>query len=879
MAKRKVKHAKQTNKSPGAKGKGGSKAKSIWGYEALPLLTMFIVPALAMFAIYHLFIVPLENANKSQQREYIIAGVNDQITQIVASLKQRVVTLAKSPEVVSVLADGLSPSNIEKSIVNFDYRVASARIVKRGQLRLNDQVMPPITYQSIDLVRRALVGEQVEPEMEGDFIRYASVVKGENAELPLGVIMLVFHRSVIAPALSGDFQEKAYFELRQSFDQNSGAIVWRHGDGALASNSAAKSVSLSTNRIWKLSAFQLEETERSRLTYAMAVFSGLISLICVLFMVLSMVLLARALKQDLSTLSNAIHALVRNKKPEKERFKISLVMQYYEITYDIVSRKLKSDIERGAASTSAKARVESKPEETDDGMGDFTNPLFETSSMVDDEDEDDEDEENPLESDMAISKSQNTEKKNPEKATVKKIKIRVPKEIFRAYDIRGIVGKTLSVETVLAIGKAIGTQALEEGQSSIVIARDGRLSGPSLVGALKEGLLSTGIDVIDIGMVPTPVLYFATHHFKTGSGVMLTGSHNPPSYNGLKIVINGTTLSGEQIQALRTRVEAGEFKDGRGSEKTEDGLQPYIDHILGDVVLARPLNVVIDCGNGVTGTLVPDFFEHLGCEVESLYADVDGQFPNHHPDPSNPKNLAALIKKVKAKGADLGIAFDGDGDRIGLVTNSGKIIYPDRLLMLFAKDLLARNPGADIIFDVKCSSDLSQLVSSLGGRPIMWKTGHSLIKSKLKETKAVIAGEMSGHVFFNDRWFGFDDAIYTAARLLEILSMEATSLDEIFSEFPEKVSTPELNIPVEESKKFKILEVLCEQGDFGNGRKTLIDGIRVDYENGWALVRASNTTPVLVTRFEAETEEAMNIMQTIFRDNLLAVDSDLEIPF
>jgi phosphomannomutase/phosphoglucomutase len=388
------------------------------------------------------------------------------------------------------------------------------------------------------------------------------------------------------------------------------------------------------------------------------------------------------------------------------------------------------------------------------------------------------------------------------------------------------------------------------------------------------------MDVIIVGRVPTPVLYFATHHFETGTGVMITGSHNPSQYNGLKIMIAGTTLSGEAIQKLHTRVLTQDFAEGQGQRSEQSVERAYIDAVLNDIAVAAPLKVVLDAGNGVAGALAPELIEELGCEVIPLHCEVDGNFPNHHPDPCKPENLQDLIAAVKEHQADIGLAFDGDGDRLGVVTNSGKIIWPDRLLMLFAKDVVSRNPGADIIYDVKCSRRLNGLISSYGGRPVMWKTGHSLIKAKMQETGALLAGEMSGHIFFKERWFGFDDGIYSAARLLEILGVEDKSSDQVFADFPDDVSTPEINLPVTEEAKFEIIEKLIARRDqFTGGNVSTIDGIRVDYPNGWGLCRASNTTPVLVLRFEADDQSALEEIKNKFKMQLKQIEPNLNCDF
>ncbi|AGI26705.1 phosphomannomutase [Pseudomonas sp. ATCC 13867] len=455
----------------------------------------------------------------------------------------------------------------------------------------------------------------------------------------------------------------------------------------------------------------------------------------------------------------------------------------------------------------------------------------------------------------------------------------LPASIFRAYDIRGVVGDTLTAETAYWVGRAIGSESLARGEPCVSVGRDGRLSGPELVQQLIQGLLDCGCQVSDIGMVPTPVLYYAANVLEGKSGVMLTGSHNPPDYNGFKIVVAGETLANEQIQALRQRIESNDLASGVGSVQQVDILPRYFQQIRDDIALAKPLKVVVDCGNGVAGVIAPQLIEALGCTVIPLYCDVDGTFPNHHPDPGKPENLEDLIAKVKETGADLGLAFDGDGDRVGVVTNEGTIIYPDRLLMLFAKDVVSRNPGADIIFDVKCTRRLISLISGYGGRPVMWKTGHSLIKKKMKETGALLAGEMSGHIFFKERWYGFDDGIYSAARLLEIISLDKRDAERVFAAFPLDISTPEINITVTDEGKFALIEALQARGQWGEANLTTLDGVRVDYPKGWGLVRASNTTPVLVLRFEADTQDELERIKDVFRTQLKAVDPAISLPF
>jgi phosphomannomutase / phosphoglucomutase len=455
----------------------------------------------------------------------------------------------------------------------------------------------------------------------------------------------------------------------------------------------------------------------------------------------------------------------------------------------------------------------------------------------------------------------------------------LPAEIFKAYDIRGIVGKTLTPEIVTTIGSALGAEARERGSKAVCVGRDGRLSGPSFAAALAQGVQSAGVDVFDVGLVTTPMLYFAAHHFATGSGVMVTGSHNPPEYNGLKMMIAGETLSGERIQQLRQRIERGAFVSGSAKVEKRDVVRPYIERVAGDVKLKRRMRIAVDCGNGVAGAYAPQLYRALNCEVEELFCEVDGTFPHHHPDPSQPKNLADLIDALKKGNSEIGLAFDGDGDRLGVVTREGKVIYPDRQLMLFAADVLSRNPGGEIIFDVKCTRNLAPWVKQHGGRPTMWKTGHSLIKARMKESGALLAGEMSGHIFFKERWFGFDDGLYAGARLLEYLSAQP-DVAAVFEELPDSVNTPELQIKLKEGENYALIDKLQKSARFPGARDVVtIDGLRVEYDDGFGLARSSNTTPVVVLRFEANDSKALARIQQDFRRVLLEARPDMQLPF
>jgi phosphomannomutase/phosphoglucomutase len=457
--------------------------------------------------------------------------------------------------------------------------------------------------------------------------------------------------------------------------------------------------------------------------------------------------------------------------------------------------------------------------------------------------------------------------------------VKLTAEIFRAYDIRGIVEKTLDAGVARKVGQAIGSMAVDLQAGPVVVGRDGRHSGPDLADGLIQGIASTGCDVISIGAVPTGVLYFVANECGSGSGVMVTGSHNPPDYNGFKVMMAGETLSGEKIMALYRRLEDKDLRVGKGEVRNEVALERYRDRIASDIQLERPLKVVVDCGNGIGGICAADVLNAIGADVMPLYDEVDGDFPNHHPDPSEPENLEDLIETVQLMNADLGVAFDGDADRLGVVTPAGNIIFADRVMMLYAREILGRNPGARIIYDVKCTGHLDTVIREAGGEPEMYKTGHSLIKNRMKEVGAPFAGEMSGHFFFKDRWYGFDCGIYSAARLLEILAREERTPEEVLDSLPNSISTPELKVYMEEGENHAFIEAFQQQARFVDARVSTIDGVRADFEDGWGLCRASNTTPVLVVRFDAESEKSLENIQEAFRLQMLAIRPDLQLPF
>ncbi|MGF1548445.1 MAG: phosphomannomutase/phosphoglucomutase [Thiotrichales bacterium] len=455
-------------------------------------------------------------------------------------------------------------------------------------------------------------------------------------------------------------------------------------------------------------------------------------------------------------------------------------------------------------------------------------------------------------------------------------------EIFGRYDIRGIAGVTLTAAHMRTLGRAFAAALRDASQRAVVVARDARISSPELAGALIEALLDSGIDVVDLGSVPTPLAYFASEHLLIPNTAVVTASHNPTEYNGLKLTLKGRPVHGEQLRALYFRIARTAFSYGNGQLTYADVGAQYLRRVSRDIAPGRTLHIAVDCGHGVAGVLAPTLLRTLGCEVTELFCEPDGHFPGHHPDPAQPANLRALQYTVTEQGLDLGIAFDGDGDRLGVVDNHGKIIWPDRLMMLFSREILRRRPGSQIIFDVKSSNLLGRYIAASGGVPVMYQSGYTLLREKLMaEPSAVLAGELSGHLFFKDRWYGFDDAIYSAARLIELLGRDPRTSAEVFAELPEALATPELRLPFESlaaAHEFMRL-LMLRRSEFRNGRVNSIDGLRIDYPDGWGLVRASNTTPNLTLRFEAESTSALTRIENMFRRQLLALDPTLELPF
>lgn len=732
-----------------------------------------------------------------------------------------------------------------------------------------------LSYASIDLARQAeRMGETRMDAYQRDgewLVQIAAPVQADDENREGGSLLVIFEASVMDPVLAATTEAiDGRVELRQRVD---GQDVSIFSSGQANGEGIARDLAIDGWSVRYVSTSQPPELFPALMVWGLALIVALLVVAGIWAVFMS---LQKLLRNDVSLLSQWAQKAFGGERAKLPALRLPATIALAE-TLSRLSRE--APVRTGGAGASSKGAAKSrqassqgeeagKMASTEEG-GD-SEPLFEDDALDIDMLNGDEDV-------LGLGGGSDAEEMTLEETAP--LITEVPDSIFRAYDIRGVVGDSLTPDIVRVIGQAIGSEGIHRGQNEICVGYDGRHSSPELADALSEGLIKAGMDVVRVGCVPTPVLYFAAHHLENGCGVMITGSHNPPEYNGLKMVLGGETLAGDAIQKLLERIRNHQLEEGNGQQTESEVRKAYIDRIVGDIAVATPLRVVVDAGNGIAGELGPELIQELGCEVTPLFCDVDGDFPNHHPDPGKPENMETLIQTVRDQNADLGIAFDGDGDRLGVVTNSGKIIWPDRLLMLFARDVVSRNPGADIIYDVKCSRRLATVINEYGGRPIMWKTGHSWIKAKMKSMGALLAGEMSGHIFFQERWYGFDDGLYAAARLLEILGIEDREADAIFAEFPEDESTPEINLPVPDDAKFALIERLANDGDFGDASITDIDGIRVDYPDGWGLCRASNTTPNLVLRFEAESVEALERIKAIFREQLQKAEPSLSITF
>jgi phosphomannomutase/phosphoglucomutase len=796
-----------------------------------------------------------DNARTTEQAAAQLGALLDFYTSSVGQL-------ARDPEIAALLKSGkaLALRQREKALAYLLPRALNIQLLPPGIDQVDMNASPPLSYAALAQMREAERSESSPPaevqllNTPQQHINIVHRVDDPDSGNVVGLIMLSLSNEVVQKILEGAVRTEGYLEFQQLGAKGAPVAVGHHGDPKYKTGQPAAVQAVPDSR-WQVAYWPVHHSTAylGRISLVVLVMflvagGGMVTVTLMLFRRLS-----AALRQDQVSLVTLMKDFrddqVRREYPhgldemqETLEFMTGLAGGYTYKSDATAAVEREQDVEYAAAAEIDESEI----------------PGFETLQV-----------DNLIVEEDPLDFTPMTERED----------VKVDASIFRAYDIRGVVNRTLTDGVVKLIGRAIGSEALQRGRRTVIVGRDGRLSGPALSRALIEGLRETGCDVKDIGCVPTPVLYFATHYLDTQTGVIVTGSHNPPDYNGLKIVIDGETLSGESIQQLRERIDAGNFISGKGSVESINVVPDYIERIRGDVTVARPLKVVVDCGNGVAGSVIPQLLKEIGCKVTELYCDVDGNFPNHHPDPSKPDNLKDLIRVVKQVKADVGLAFDGDGDRLGVITTEGHIIWPDRVLMLFAADVLDRNPGGQIIYDVKCSRFLDTIIREHGGAPLMWKTGHSFIKTKMKQTGALLAGEMSGHIFFKERWYGFDDGLYAAARLLEVLGKDERPASRIFESLPNSVNTPEINIGMQEGEPPRFIEHLLASAHMEGARVSTIDGLRADFDDGWGLVRASNTTPVLVLRFEADNDAALVRIMAEFRRVMHQVEPALSLPF
>jgi phosphomannomutase/phosphoglucomutase len=786
---------------------------------------------------------------------------------IIDRMHARIESAALSPLALSAIASNSEEelALVEKTFLDYFPEVVSLKIIPIGEMGTagiagGNQGLR--NHIEVDLVRRTSEGEETQPEaykFEDKWLTsMAARITHPRIEDHSAVIVVTLDNEQVSKQLQSLDGGNGYFALEQLVGpaDNKAAgkkkvdVIAASGKGKAGPNTRYADI---PNTTWRI-AFSPSRSLMQQLSIdQLPLFAVLALIVAAALGALSIVLILFPRKLD-AEVSKVISAADQKNSltlaiPEL----VAIAKQLRRATLRALrqSNSGSSEMPRAAVEMTA-ARAST-----------LTNPLFQSKNMLD--------EEEVLDLDLVAS--------SPSEKPAPVADQAFPEHIFRAYDIRGDAETELNDKLLANIARAIGTIAGEMGEQSLIVACDGRTSSPRIKSTLVRALMETGRDVIDIGLVPTPLLYYATRHLNCRSGVMITGSHNPADQNGLKIVLNQQTIAAGGIQALRDRVVAGTFSTGNGRITREDIVPAYMEEVLHDIAIAVPLKIVIDASNGATSELAPKLFEELGCEVQRLNCQIDGRFPGHPPDTSNEDNLAELVRMVLEVRADFGVAFDGDGDRLAVVTSSGQIVRSDVLLMLYAQDVVSRNPGADVIFDVKCSRQLSKLITRHGGRPVLWKTGHAFMKEKMKETGALLGGEFSGHMFFGERWYGFDDGMYAAGRLAEILSTHGESLDDSIGKFPVTINTPEIIIPVPDNYKFELVEKIINSADFSSGKVNTMDGIRVDFSNGWGLVRASNTGPALTARFEADTRENLEIIQDEFRAQIALIDPDLKLNF
>lgn len=846
----------------------GNALQKIGGIALLAIL----VPVLLSFA----YLIFLRQADlQEQQIDRVSSSYASQqatnIHHLFSRLDERLRSAALSPLALSAIASQSADDLpvVEKAMLDYFPEVASLRIIPIGDMGTADFAegnQGLRNHIEVDLVRRSSEGEETPPEsykFEDQWLTsLAARVTHPRIEDQWAVIVVTIDNKLLAAQLQPLGDANGRFALERSYVTPGGQdrvdVIAETGSAAEGPYTRKAEV---PGTPWRVS-FSPSDAHLGELGIdPVPMYTVLSFIILSAFVALSIVLVLFPRK-----LANEIERVVA---AADQKTPLSLAIpELVPIAKQLRRATLRALRQPGAVPSEVPRQ---KPESQASQNASLTNPLFQTKSLLDNDSDEELDLDLDLDAELAAGQTVHSTPIAAPQA--------FPEHIFRAYDIRGNAQTELTDELIVRIARAIGSIAGEMGEQALIIGCDGRTSSPRIKSALVRALMETGRDVIDIGLVPTPLLYFATRHLSCRSGIMITGSHNPADHNGLKIVLNQQTIAAGGIQQIRDRVLEGKFSEGNGRMVREDIVPAYKEEVLHDIAIAVPLKIVIDASNGATSELAPKLFEELGCEVERLNCHIDGRFPGHPPDTSNEDNLADLARVVVEVQADFGVAFDGDGDRLAVVTPSGKIVRSDVLLMLYAQDVVSRNPGADVVFDVKCSRHLSKLITRHGGRPVLWKTGHAFMKEKMKETGALLGGEFSGHMFFGERWYGFDDGMYAAGRLAEILSTHGESLDESIAKFPVTVNTPEIIIPVPDEYKFELVEKIIQSADFTSGKVNTMDGIRVDFSNGWGLIRASNTGPALTARFEADTQANLEIIQDEFRAQIALIDPEIELNF
>jgi len=858
-------------------------ARQVVQQTSLPSITgraiLVGVAVLFVLALVGYFLLAsLQQEKVSQHAEAEKIRLNFEVDALLKRYVERVNLLAADPNLLE-LVNYPDSRKVRESDLAAMIGASRVMMFAKGEEKQLSGSYPLLSFSELDLIYEAEKGHQARLEYHKlqDGSRHLDIVRpfkeGQNL---IGYVLVRFDSAILDAAINQLVLTDARLELSQVLSNGSIEQFIGRGDEAIKATAQEYNSDFSDAQ-WRLSYW---EKPKAWLVMGLdwSVIFWLGYLIVVVVLTLMMLLFSRVMDKAVVASANVLYGYVRDRLAGQwmgKDYKAGLdELQPTLNNLQTLNWSALSQTEKVAASEAEVKR--SAAEESEAGRKEFessyVNILYQNEAGIEIEENRQAADAGPVENKVATVLEPVVVEAELEAGVV-------PESIFRAYDIRGVVGRTLTPEIVYQIGRAFGTEAWQRGEQAIVVGRDGRLSSQEMADALIKGLCESGRDVIDLGLVPTPVVYFATHYLNARSAVMVTGSHNPSDYNGFKMVLQGETLTEAEIQQIYQRILSEDFSVGEGSYAEQNLIADYSARVQADIKIERKLKVAVDCGNGVAGNVVPALLRSIGCDVVELYCEVDGNFPFHHPDPSQPVNLQALIAAVKKNSADVGLAFDGDGDRLGVIDSQGEIIWPDRQLMLYAIDVLKQQPGAKIIYDVKSSRHLHRVIEQAGGQAIMSKTGHSLMKTKLKESGAALAGEMSGHVFFKDRWYGFDDGLYTALRLLELLSKDQRSSAEVFAELPNAFNTPELMLPLAEGEQFKLMQRLEQEIELPDAQLITIDGIRAEFKHGWGLVRASNTTPCLMFRFEADSDQELEHIKTLFRMQLQKLAPELQLPF